>query len=171
MEGESTGTGKWRQGGVPHKGWTCVRIEDLEVPSHVCEMCENQLVRYVHTMRHPEYPEVLRVGCICAGHLEEDVTGARRRETNLKSVGRRRALWLARKWRVSRKGNPYLNTNDGFNVVVFRNDRSGTWAGRIEHRPSGYVLKSRQTYGSETAVKLSAFEAIVKLKERRPWEG
>jgi hypothetical protein len=59
-------TGKWTQAGVPHKGWTCVDIEDLGSPDHVCEMCEVQPVRYVHSMEHPNH-ETLRVGCVCAG--------------------------------------------------------------------------------------------------------
>jgi hypothetical protein len=35
-------TGKWIQPGVPHKGWTCVDIEDLDAPDSICEMCEVQ---------------------------------------------------------------------------------------------------------------------------------
>jgi hypothetical protein len=70
-----TGTGKWTRPGVPHKSWTCVDIEDLGSPSHVCEMCEFSAVRYVHIMTHPAYIGPLRVGCICAGHMEADLVG------------------------------------------------------------------------------------------------
>ena len=73
-------TGKWTQPGVPHKGWVCVDIEDLGSPDHICEMCEIQDVRYVHVMEHANYAETLRVGCICAGHMEENLVGARLRE-------------------------------------------------------------------------------------------
>jgi len=41
-------TGKWSQAGVPHRGWTCVDIDDLGEPSATCEMCETQEIRYVH---------------------------------------------------------------------------------------------------------------------------
>ena len=44
--------GKWNQSRVPHKGWSCVGFEDLGEPSTICEMCEHQEIRYVHTMRH-----------------------------------------------------------------------------------------------------------------------
>jgi hypothetical protein len=75
-DGHTSGTGKWRRPGVPHKGWQCIDIEDLEEPCHVCEMCEVQIVRYVHTMFHPDYG-TLEVGCICAGYMEQDLVGAR----------------------------------------------------------------------------------------------
>ena len=124
-------TGKWTQPGVPHKGWTCVDIEDLGATNHVCEMCETQEVRYVHLMTHPDYEETLRVGCICAGHMEEDLVGARHREVAFKAISSRRARWLSRAWRRSMAGNQYLNT-DGFNVVVFR--VGGGWSARLSLR-------------------------------------
>jgi hypothetical protein len=40
-------------------------------------MCESQAVRFVHYMEHDDYPEVLEVGCVCAGHMEQDLEGAR----------------------------------------------------------------------------------------------
>ena len=79
-------TGKWTQPGVPHKGWVCVDIEDLGSPDHVCEMREVQDVRYVHLMTHPDYAGKLRVGCICAGHMEGDSSRARDRVTDARAV-------------------------------------------------------------------------------------
>ena len=93
------GTGKWRELGVPHKGWQCIGIEDLEEPCHLCQMCEVQIVRYMHTMFHPDYGE-LEVGCICAGHMEQDLIGARLRETSFKQRLSRRMNWLRCRWRV-----------------------------------------------------------------------
>ena len=43
-------SGKWSQIGVPHRGWTCVSVDDLGAPDAVCEMCETQAIRYVHHM-------------------------------------------------------------------------------------------------------------------------
>jgi hypothetical protein len=87
------GTGKWRQPGASHKAWRCLDIEDLEEPCHVCEMCEVQIVRYVHTIFHPNYG-ALKVGCICAGYMEQDLVGARQREASFKQRLSRRANWL-----------------------------------------------------------------------------
>ena len=54
--------GKWSQAGVPHRGWTCIGVDDLEEPDHICEMCEHAEVRYVHVMTHPDYEGELLVG-------------------------------------------------------------------------------------------------------------
>lgn len=67
VETTSRATGKWSQPGVPHKGWTCLDIEDLGEPSATCEMCEAQEIRYVHHMEHPNYSGSLGCGCVCAG--------------------------------------------------------------------------------------------------------
>lgn len=66
----AAGRGKWSQPGLPHRGWHCVDIEDLGEPQVECEMCESQTIRFVHHMEHPDYSQVLEVGCICAGHME-----------------------------------------------------------------------------------------------------
>jgi hypothetical protein len=90
-------------------------------------MCEVQIVRYVHTMFHPDYGE-LEVGCICAGHMEQDLIGARLRETSFKQRLSRRMNWLRRRWRVPYSGNEFINTHDGFNVVVFQDGKTGARA-------------------------------------------
>jgi hypothetical protein len=154
-------TGKWTQPGVPHKGWTCVDIEDLSSPDHVCEMCETQEVRYVPTMEHPNYADALRVGCVCAGHMEQDLVGARKREEAFKASRGRRARWMTREWRTSMAGNEYLNT-DGFNVVVYPvSDGFGT---RIEHRETGWSRMSKRRYATGEHAKLAAFDAMIVAK-------
>jgi hypothetical protein len=155
------GTGKWCVPGVPHKGWECVDIDDLEKPCFVCEMCEVQVIRYVHHMAHTDYPDVLRTGCICAGYMEQDLVGARRREASFKS---RRANWLRRHWRVSANGNEFLNTADGFNVVVFQ--KGALWHARFLDKATGYTRFSERHYVSPSAVKLAAFDAIIKYKRQ-----
>ena len=47
-------------------------VEDLGKVDAGCEMCETQEIRYVHHMKHPEYPGSLGVGCVCAGKIEDD---------------------------------------------------------------------------------------------------
>ena len=161
-------SGKWSLPGVPHKGWTCVDIEDLGEPSAICEMCETQEIRYVHSMTHPNYAEQLGCGCICAGHMEGDYEGARQREQVLRNAASRKSRWLGRKWKISSKGNPYINS-DGYNVVVYPNGRGTTnasWGFRVRHRETGESLQSRKPYSSEDAAKLRSFDAIVWMKER-----
>lgn len=159
--------GKWSQSGVPHKGWTCVDVEDLGTVDAVCEMCETREIRYVHHMEHMEYSGSLGVGCVCAEKLEDDYSRPRMREQALKNATRRRQHWLSRKWKTSAKGNPYLNT-DGMNIVVF-NRRPRVWSARIRDRSTGQEMVSRREYRTEDAAKLAAFDAMIFLKEERGW--
>ena len=54
----------WNKAGVPHKGWSCVGVEDIadsscdgeDIEYERCEMCGQEKIRFVHIMRHPEYP-------------------------------------------------------------------------------------------------------------------
>ena len=162
MTRERIGTGKWAQPGVPHGGWSCVDIEDVGEQNHECEMCEVMLVRYVHTMEHPDH-ETLRVGCICAGNMEQDLAGARQREADFKSRLSRRARWLIRDWRMSMAGNDYVNC-EGFNVVVY--PRNGRWSARVEHRATGVHRVSRLPYASADAAKLAALNVMLDMKRR-----
>jgi hypothetical protein len=157
------GFGKWSMHGVPHKGWTCVDIEDLGAPEAVCEMCERQDIRYVHAMQHPDFPEILHCGCICAGHMEQDVERARRREASMKNAARRRAGWPDRKaWRRSRQGNLVISER-GFHVTIF--ERDGGWYGLIQRPSTGYKRFSKRTYASERGAQLASFDAILFLEE------
>lgn len=143
------------------RGWSCVGVRDEGEALHICEMCETQPVRYVHTMRHPDYADALDVGCICAGHMEANRVAARLREEQFKQIEMRRHRWLLRKWRLSHSGNAFLNC-DGFHIVVF--ERQGFWGGCVEHRETGEKVFSQRRYGSADAVKLAAFEAMVMMK-------
>jgi hypothetical protein len=60
----------WNQKGLPHKGWTCNGVEELEHANFTCEMCGKENIRFVHNLEHPEGYRV-SVGCECAGHLTE----------------------------------------------------------------------------------------------------
>ena len=45
----------WKRDDVPKTGWVCLGVIDLGAPVGVCEMCGHQIIRYVHTMHHPDY--------------------------------------------------------------------------------------------------------------------
>lgn len=165
---EPTNTGKWSTPGVPHRGWRCVDIEEGDDQDHLCEMCEARKVRFVHVMENDRFDGELRVGCVCAGHMEEDIDSARRRETEFKNGRARRSRWLARAWRTSAAGNDFLNTPDGFNVVVYR--RGAIWGARVGHRASGFSRSSRRPYATSDAAKRAAFDAMLGMKHAEPWQ-
>ena len=71
---------EWNKPGLPHKGWTCVDVIDLaegideteSIPYEQCEMCGNEKIRYAHVMSHPDYPDEIYVGCVCAEKMTGD---------------------------------------------------------------------------------------------------
>ena len=153
--------GKWSMPGVPHKGWTCTDIEDLGGLHATCDMCERRQIRYVHAMQHPDYPDTLFCGCICAGHVEENLTQARQREAITKNAARRRAAWPDRKgWRRSTDGKLRIRDR-GIQVTVFPNH--GGWQGLIRQPATGYVRFSKRVYPNERAVQFAAFDVIQSL--------
>ena len=159
--------GKWSKPGVPHKGWKCIGVEDLEEPSEICEMCETQEIRYVHYMQHEDYPETLGVGCVCAENMEADRKAPRKREASFRNSAQRRKRWLTRSWRRSKAGNSFLNV-DGMNIVVYQL-YNGKWAARITDRHTDQSRPSRHSYGTEDEAKLAAFDGMIFLKTEYGW--
>jgi hypothetical protein len=153
----ASGRGKWSDAGVPHEGWNCVEIEDLGAPLAKCDMCEAQLIRFVHYMEHPEYGETLACGCVCAGHMEQDLAAARGRDETMRSRAGKRMRWLTRSWKISAKGNDWLQA-DGFRITIFK--RNGGWAAAVVavDRPLKYF--SRRSYPSGDQAKLAAFDLL-----------
>lgn len=160
---EHTDRGKWSQPGVPHHGWRCVYVEDLEEPSEICGMCESAEIRFVHYMKHPDYPGELGVGCVCAEHMEQDYVAPKEREKRLRTKARRRMTWANRQWQVSAKGNPYLNT-EGFNLTVFR--QGSYWSFRVANTSDDEaVVYSRRRYQTEEEAKHATLDALLWAKE------
>jgi hypothetical protein len=153
--------GKWSQPGVPHKGWSCVEVEDLGEVDRACQMCESREIRYAHHMSHPQYAGVLVVGCVCAGHMEGDVVAARERDQRMVSRAARRSRWLARRWKTSGRGNEWLRA-DGFRVTVY--PKAGAWAATVASEDDDSFIKhSQRRYVTSDAAKLAAFDLITRL--------
>ena len=89
---------EWNKPGLPHKGWTCVDVIDLaegideteSIPYEQCEMCGNEKIRYAHVMSHPDYPDEIYVGCVCAEKMTGDYVNPRRCENELRNRAQRR---------------------------------------------------------------------------------
>lgn len=120
-------------------------------------MCEGRTLRYVHHMEHTDYPETLGVGSVCAGHMEEDLAGARAREDAMASRSGKRRRWLSRRWRISGKGNEWLQA-DGYRVTIYQ--RAGSWAAAVSSLTDDFVKHSRRRYSSSDEAKLAAFDVI-----------
>lgn len=160
------GSGKWGDSRFPGKGWACEGVTDLGSECReICGMCEYQEIRYVHHMSHPVSGLELDTGCVCASRMELDPMAANARERKLKNAIGRRRNWLSRKWRISAKGNHFLNT-DGMNVVVY--PVSGWWEWRITERSGEHTstVRSKRLHGTRDRAKLAAFDMMILLKDK-----
>lgn len=153
------GRGKWSVAGVPHRGWVCIEVEDLGEPSKICEMCESTEVRFVHYMQNDTYADVLAVGCICAGHMSEDLAGARHRDDRMRSRSAKRKRWLSRRWKTSVKGNDWIKADD-FIVAVY--PKVNGWGATVRTTDRRFEQHSRRFYATPNEAKLAAFDLITR---------
>ncbi|MGV8830443.1 MAG: hypothetical protein ACOH2N_00585 [Devosia sp.] len=158
IEGPAGGRGKWSEPGVPHKGWTCINVEDLGEPLQRCEMCESVDVRHVQYMTHPSYPGTLACGVICAGHMEQNLERAHGRDQTMKSSARRRKAFPDRKgWYENRNGNPQIKL-DGCRVTMF--NRGGGWKSVVHHLRTGNEAFTRDRIQDIDEAKRAAFDTL-----------
>lgn len=113
-------------------------------------------------MQHPDYPDIFAVGCVCAEHMEQDYMRPKAREKRLRSAASRCRTWAKRQWRVSERGNPYLNT-EGFNLTVF--PRGFRWTVSVANRANGNSRVGAKTHESLEAAKAAAINALHRAKE------
>lgn len=109
----------WKEPGLPHAGWTWRAMEDLEEPTEICQMCNNEGIRYVHILEHPQYRGVLRVGCQCAEKLQADYVNPKKREANLKNKASRRETFMKQNW-LSRGNGNYTLRYKGYVITIVR---------------------------------------------------
>jgi hypothetical protein len=155
--------GKWSQKDVPHKGWICIDIEDFDEPTSLCEMCESKYVRYVHYMKHPNYKDILGVGCVCAGNMEENICHAKKRDDFMKSRSNKRKKWINhRSWKISKNGNPFIKA-DGYIVVMV--DHNSYWNASIKKEKTKIDKWEwlPRRFDSINTAKLAAFDYVTKL--------
>jgi hypothetical protein len=164
MDGPSGGRGKWSEPGVPKKGWECINVEDLGEPSKLCEMCEAAHIRYVHYMANVRYHETLACGAVCAGHMEEDLVGAERRDKTMRSTaGKRKRFPQLQGWRLSASGNPTIKRGQ-FSVTVF--PKGKRWRGVINTRGVDKPLYTRDVFDSKEDAQRAAFDTLTLAEER-----
>ena len=149
---------QWNKSGYPHKGWNWESVTDLEEATHVCEMCDKENIRYVHTMRHSVENISIDVGCICAEKLSEDYTGLyKEREKKLRGIAQRKKSFLSRKWKHNLKKNSWFLDIDGITVTIFPDKFTpGKWK---------YVFNNKFSdlkFDTVESAQLAAFDAFFK---------
>jgi len=124
----------WNRVGIPHKGWICVGVEDIaentdtleDIEYEQCEMCGNEKIRYVHIMKHPEYPDELHVGCVCAEKMSGDYVNPRKVEVTLRNRATRRKNFNKKEWRFNPTKRTYSKKYKGEYITVMES-QYGNW--------------------------------------------
>lgn len=88
------------------RGRRYVEMEDLgedtlpgnDIQYEQCQMCGHEKIRYVHILEHKDFPEELRVGCVCASKLTNDYVKPQERERDLRNRANRRQNFMRREW-------------------------------------------------------------------------
>jgi hypothetical protein len=144
---------------IPQSGWECIDIEDLGAPVMACQMC-NEIIRYAHYMQHKNYPDVLVVGCICAGNMEGDPEKARERDSFMRSRIGKRKHWLERKWKISQRGNLHIKS-DGFIVIMKK--KKDLWLAFVKNEDNNYQKMVYKKSANENEMKLAAFDCLTNI--------
>jgi len=152
----------YKQPGLPQKGWNLVTVEDNEDLSDNCHMCGTD-IRYVHFLRHPDYPEEIGVGCICAEKLTEDYVRPRKLQKALEAKDRRIARYRKKKWEVNEKGNFTLKYKS-CRITVFQN-RFGTIKGTWGFYVDG--CKRQWSFEDSDGAKLHSLKTVDELKSKK----
>ena len=141
--------------------WTPLPATDLRRTGKepgTCDRCGRNDLRFLHPLTRPG-GGVIHVGCECARRLCRNYS-PEAEERKQRNLWVRRCRWPTRKWRLSKKGNEYLQfLRQGrmVRVTVFM-DCSGCWSYSLavgeEHRFSA------ERFESSDAAKLASFDAL-----------
>ena len=164
VRGGSDGGNLWLNDDVPKSGWTCTGIDDLGAPVGICGMCGRQIIRYVHHMRHDRHAGMVGAGCICAGRMEGDPDGARKREGDFKKRGSRLTNYLKKEWKRTGKGNWALKYKGRVVTVLPDRFKHGKWKFVVD----GTFSPLYDTREEATKHAFFALEALMNNEETGP---
>lgn len=168
---------EWNRVGIPHKGWICIGVEDVaesvdydeDIEYEQCEMCGNEKIRYVHIMQHPDFPEELHVGCVCAEKMSGDYVNPRRDEKRLRKRAARRTNFNKREWNCNPAKRTYSKKYKGEYITMMEN-RYGNW-GIFFANKRFWEYKGRRMNSFEEAerVAFDIFEEFHTTQEEREY--
>jgi hypothetical protein len=161
---------RWNIPNIPHKGWTLIEVIDIredgqtedETDYETCMMCNNEKIRYVHILSHPEVNEDFKVGCICAEKLTEDYVTSRELEKKLKQRTTKRTTWLKKNWKETEKGNLSILYQE-HRLIIFKDVKTNKFKSKIGE------TWGKKEYDTIEQAKLAVFKNIEYLKENNKW--
>ena len=152
----------WNQKGLPHRGWQCTEVEELDEATFKCEMCGRESIRFVHSMTHPEGHSI-GVGCVCAGKLTEQYDAMRelnnqalarskKKKTNIKQIEKIKQEWFAQPW-VEFPEHAGIKTTKYIEAQWF-NPKTGRWRYRYSVRVNDEEILYGSTMDQHRAQKI-----------------
>lgn len=157
-----------KNGDIPKEGWVCENVIDRKYTLNLmqgikydsCEMCGNTKLRYVHIMKHPDYPNTLGVDCECAEKMSNDYTNPKLKEEALRKKFYRRNNFVYEFWNISKDKKTYTKKHRGV-VITMKEAEDGKWGVLWDDQEmweyNGFAIDS---YDNAENV---AFEVIEKL--------
>jgi hypothetical protein len=146
-------TNFWNKQDIPHKGWILLGCHDTESATNRCDMCDKNDIRYLHQMYHPEMPEYLHVGCICAGHMTTPYQ-ATEAERKTKRNTMHKKKWMNDGWNIK----PIDDNND----YQYKSVHNTPWG--VYELKDGWHYNVGYNHSTETfATKELALETLYKI--------
>ncbi len=126
---------RWSKEGIPHKGWEYVGVIDLgedvcegdPIPYESCEMCDQEKIRYVHILKHPDYVGEIHVGCDCASKMIEGYVSPTEIEKGLRNRTNRRKNFMKQKWILKPENGNYTLKYKGEYITIMRSKFGSGW--------------------------------------------
>lgn len=161
---------RWNIPNIPHKGWTIENVIDIredgqsedETDYQTCMMCNNHRIRYVHIVSHPEVENDFEVGCVCAEKMTDDYVSPKQLEKKLRQRTARRINWVKNPWKLSEKGNHFLNFEE-HQLLIFKDSKTKKFKCKIGH------VWGKKTFATIEHAKHAVFNGIDYLKEKKKW--
>ena len=162
---------RWSKEGIPHKGWICVDVIDLgegvfegdTIPYESCEMCDQEKIRYVHILKHPDYNGEIHVGCDCASKMTDDYISPPKVENDLRNRANRRRNFMKQEWRLKAQTGNYTLKYKGEYITIMKS-KYGTGLGVIFKDESRWEYRGKKILDFDTA-KIVAFNLFDELHE------
>ena len=165
---------KWNKKNIPHKGWEWCDVIDLkecatdsEIEYEQCEMCDNERIRFVHIMKHPEYYRILRVGCVCAEKMSGNYENPQKKENELRNKAKRRYNFNRVQWNFNEKKKSFYKKYKG-QIITIVQSKYGNWGVFFEgNRIWEYEKQKILTFEFAEKVAFEIFDKNHTTKEER----
>lgn len=159
-------TGSWLDAEFPSSGWRFVGIREAAEEDHLCDVCRNARERYLHRLTHDGAGLVVEVGRWCAEQLEGDVYGPEKRERVFRDDLRVINDWPTRKWQISQRGIPYLNSR-GYNVSIWPKGNGFGITIRVQNKfGDDFLQHGKLLYDTQEEAKRNALNAVLFARKK-----